>query len=1073
MSNLGRILVNSAERLDLQDVLSIDSYVAGDFKYLLKTFVGDRAFVLKGFDVIDPHNALNTTGLTIRVADSVVYYPTSDSGAFYHGLPVGDVNALPLVPDLHKSATNYVYLTLSTMNTAEDTRAFWDPDLNGGQGGEYTQDVDTETALIAEIGVSVTSFPNGVVPVCIVNMGAHVITSIEDARDIMFRLGSGGMSPDPFHTFDFPALPTSSFERTETPTLMDSSISPNAFQGADKNISSLKDWMDVVMTKLKELGGTTYWYEDVSTYSLINLFIDALASTFKSKGQWIHDLSTPGLVTWTEDIVTKYLSDKREIIIRSGNKTLNDEDTMFLSLIREADINTSNLSISWANGSDECTGLASTFTSLQKGDWVKKKGDPDLYYVRVEEFYDGSYSTVSPAAATIILLSDNYQGLTQSQLGVYTKGVYTASDISVDAKGSASLNAAGGNLMWLAVRSDTIMNIGGQLPGEPGIESTTLSVTFSEGDGHTVKCTSAAPHGLIDGDRVIVAAGSAYYNGGAPYTVQVETSTVFYIDSTVIASESGINVYYSTVTTISRLLLESANHGFEDDQHIIIAGTGTTADGSNLIKVRSSSKFTIPANADCGSIGTATLARVNVRVEFGRAKIAQGESVGIGESEASNIRQFIGMGSATETHPTYNVPSNYNTLRGKQNYNSGENDSLTVRAARLTSMMADRVQDKTIVIAPEGYTVCVKTTSGANQVLTFGSPPPAIPGTPLLNIVMPSCNATGTIGLSGSLTLAVDQAAYFTIDRNASFTLTNLGSLTVSSIATVPLDENVFIFAVRESGTDVWLWDGIMLIEGQNLTIGTISSIINDNAYEESISISADQSAHTLLSLPLDSRTTPPSVQAYVVGKGSLEVYLNDIMLQLGDDWNENGATGTASTDFWMEIPLVIGDIVRLRIDTAGGYTGIGGGSGEANIGFNVGGGEGQVYRDKTSVQLNFRTLKQGPGISIVTAGNEVTISNSGTFVYNVFTVLTPTYPASLSDDVILVNAGVPSTITLPQASTAVGKCLNVKKIDADPILVTIDGFGSELIDGAPTKTTTVQYENFTLVCNGVAWFII
>ena len=36
MAVLGRLLLSSAERLDLPDLLSIDSYTAGDFKFLLK-----------------------------------------------------------------------------------------------------------------------------------------------------------------------------------------------------------------------------------------------------------------------------------------------------------------------------------------------------------------------------------------------------------------------------------------------------------------------------------------------------------------------------------------------------------------------------------------------------------------------------------------------------------------------------------------------------------------------------------------------------------------------------------------------------------------------------------------------------------------------------------------------------------------------------------------------------------------------------------------------------------------------------------------------------------------------------
>ena len=82
MAVLGRLLVSSAERLDLPDLLSLDSYAAGDWKYFLKGLVGDtKPYILKGFDVIDPGNAIGTQSCSIRVADSITFYPGSNSGS--------------------------------------------------------------------------------------------------------------------------------------------------------------------------------------------------------------------------------------------------------------------------------------------------------------------------------------------------------------------------------------------------------------------------------------------------------------------------------------------------------------------------------------------------------------------------------------------------------------------------------------------------------------------------------------------------------------------------------------------------------------------------------------------------------------------------------------------------------------------------------------------------------------------------------------------------------------------------------------------------------------------------------
>lgn len=50
---------------------------------------------------------------------------------------------------------------------------------------------------------------------------------------------------------------------------------------------------------------------------------------------------------------------------------------------------------------------------------------------------------------------------------------------------------------------------------------------------------------------------------------------------------------------------------------------------------------------------------------------------------------------------------------------------------------------------------------------------------------------------------------------------------------------------------------------------------------------------------------------------------------------------------------------------------------GETNIGANLGGGTGQLYAGKTNETLNFRTLAEGPGITLVQDGNVIRISNT------------------------------------------------------------------------------------------------
>ncbi len=61
---------------------------------------------------------------------------------------------------------------------------------------------------------------------------------------------------------------------------------------------------------------------------------------------------------------------------------------------------------------------------------------------------------------------------------------------------------------------------------------------------------------------------------------------------------------------------------------------------------------------------------------------------------------------------------------------------------------------------------------------------------------------------------------------------------------------------------------------------------------------------------------------------------------------------------------------------------------------------------------------------------------------------------------------------TLPTAASASGYTFVFKKIVSANTL-TIDGAGSETIDGATTKVLSTQWTSVTIHSNGTAWFII
>jgi len=55
-----------------------------------------------------------------------------------------------------------------------------------------------------------------------------------------------------------------------------------------------------------------------------------------------------------------------------------------------------------------------------------------------------------------------------------------------------------------------------------------------------------------------------------------------------------------------------------------------------------------------------------------------------------------------------------------------------------------------------------------------------------------------------------------------------------------------------------------------------------------------------------------------------------------------------------------------------------GGGSGEANTAANVGTGAGTIFRDKTSVTLNLKTIKAGTGVTITNNTDDITLDATG-----------------------------------------------------------------------------------------------
>jgi hypothetical protein len=102
-------------------------------------------------------------------------------------------------------------------------------------------------------------------------------------------------------------------------------------------------------------------------------------------------------------------------------------------------------------------------------------------------------------------------------------------------------------------------------------------------------------------------------------------------------------------------------------------------------------------------------------------------------------------------------------------------------------------------------------------------------------------------------------------------------------------------------------------------------------------------------------------------------------------------------------------------------------------------------------------------------------LSIQGSIAVHVVATSLASYPASSSDQVILANAsGNSVTITLPQAATVPYREYVIKKTDTSTNAVIIQGYnGTENIDGQSTVSTNIQYQSYTIVCDGSQWYII
>lgn len=466
MSILRRLNLPSNIRVDVPDMRSIESAVSSDFDtFSQAVFTGtSQGYVIRGFS-ISMANAIGGASNNLQVLvdpGALMHINASQSGTIFQvasGTQPQQLNAAtnPIVNGAFTpNAINYIGIDYNRFldETTNSQRYMWDPTTN------------TETTIVApqaeilefEFFITTSVWASNVLPIATVTTDAgNNVTSVTDCRWLLFRLGTGGASPNPFFTYPWTAQ---SEGRTENPPTSNSN-GVNPFEGGDKMLFNFKDWANAVMSAFLEIKGTTYWYSLGSSGSLQSLRED-LGNTLVTGNTIIsHSQAVAGQLNWASNpsgsgqIYLKIIGSRLAYKIvenpSGGLVTLNDDEVAYITLTRDITV-IPNLVFTNGSPTVSSVGAISWASSLQAGDWVKKASDTHAGYYKIQSVSGGGDS---------VTLTENYGGTSTGPTGTnaqYAFGVYTlpgstgtARDIVISPRKSVPV---GQDLVWLFVRSD-------------------------------------------------------------------------------------------------------------------------------------------------------------------------------------------------------------------------------------------------------------------------------------------------------------------------------------------------------------------------------------------------------------------------------------------------------------------------------------------------------------------------------------------------------------------------------------------------------------------------------------------
>lgn len=448
------------QRVDTPHLRSLESAIRNDFDELLAgliTGIG-KPFILNGFEIsVAGAIGSSATGLQVLVEESAILNGNSqESGTFFivpKGTPNETLNATTntrVEGSFTPGALNYIGIEY-TRQVNDETMGqvyFWNPTNDS----EFVKTVPLALTFDYKFVITSSLWTDNVVPLATIETdGANNVLSIEDNRPLYHRLGTAGKAtPDPTYSYPWDNQPEGRVENFYKTT----SSASSPFRGGDKQIRSEKEWKDAIMSMIKEIKGTNYWYSENTGGSLVKNRIDGVNLSMTGRGDIAHHTLNAGQMNWSNDIFFNIIGSRLNFKIdanpTSANLTLGENQVAYVNLVREVNITPSLVFVN--NGVEvKSVGNVPWTNDVREGDFIKVASKTEAKYYQILTIDDLS----------TITLSEVYQEEDTGVVGTQAQYAYGSYEVSASPSSDRHVHIAlreevpfNQDMFWFFFRQD-------------------------------------------------------------------------------------------------------------------------------------------------------------------------------------------------------------------------------------------------------------------------------------------------------------------------------------------------------------------------------------------------------------------------------------------------------------------------------------------------------------------------------------------------------------------------------------------------------------------------------------------